>query len=67
MKKKSIKGKIFMSQIAAKDSIINNISIQLGRGIKKKFIDFGNDLFVVEEASNEVHKILAVENYKKKL
>ena len=57
-----------MRQIAAKDSMFNNISIQLVRGIKRKrFIDFGNSMFVVEEASNEVHKILSVENYKKKL
>lgn len=59
---------MIMRQMAAKDSIFYNISIQLGRGFKwKKFIDFGNDMFVVEEASNEIHKILSVENYKNKL
>lgn len=65
---KSIKGKMIMRQMAVKDSIFNNISIQLGRGIKwKKFIDFGNSMFVVEEASDEIHKSLSIENYKKKL
>jgi len=59
---------MIMRQMTVKDSIFYNISIQLGRGFKwKKFIDFGNDMFVVEEASNEIHKILSVENYKKKL
>jgi len=54
--------------MAAKDSIFSNISKQLGRGYKwKKYIDFGNDMLVVEEANVEMHTILSIENYKKKL
>lgn len=57
-----------MRQMAVKDSFFNNISKQLGRGYKWKiYIDFGNDLFIIEEASDEIHKSLSIENYKKKL
>jgi hypothetical protein len=68
MKGKSIKPRMIMRQMAVKDSIINNISKQLGRGIKWKiYNDFSNDLLVVEEANVEMHTILSIENYKKKL
>lgn len=59
---------MIMRQMAVKDSIFSNISKQLGRGIKWKiYNDFGNDLFIIEEASDEIHTILSIENYKKKL
>lgn len=68
MKGKSIKPRMIMRQMAVKDSIFSNISKQLGRGYKwKKYIDFGNSMLVVEEANVEMHTILSIENYKKKL
>lgn len=68
IKGKSIKGKMIMRQMAVKDSIISNISKQLGRGYKwNMFINFGNNMLVTEEANVEMHTILSIENYKKKL
>jgi hypothetical protein len=68
MKGKSIKGKMIMRQMAVKDSIISNISKQLGRGYKwNMFINFGNNMLVTEEANVEMHTILSIENYKKKI
>jgi hypothetical protein len=68
MKGKSIKPRMIMRQIAVKDSIFSNISKQLGRGYKwNMFINFGNNMLVTEEANVEMHTILSIENYKKKL
>jgi len=54
--------------MAVKDSIFSNISKQLGRGYKwNMFINFGNNMLVTEEANVEMHTILSIENYKKKL
>lgn len=67
-KGKSIKPRMIMRQIAVKDSIFSNISKQLGRGYKwNMFINFGNNMLVVEEANVEMHTILSIENYKKKI
>ncbi len=67
-KGKSIKPRMIMRQIAVKDSIFSNISKQLGRGYKwNMFINFGNNMLVTEEANVEMHTILSIENYKKKI
>lgn len=67
-KGKPIKPRMIMRQIAVKDSIFSNISKQLGRGYKwNMFINFGNNMLVVEEANVEMHTILSIENYKKKI